>query len=263
MQAPTAGALGRSLTVDLNCDLGESFGTWTLGQDAEVMASITSANIACGYHAGDPDVMRRTVRLAREAGVAVGAHPGLPDLAGFGRRDMRVRPDEVTGMVLYQLGALAAIARAEGVDLRHVKPHGALYNMAARDRALAAAIAEAVRVFDSALVLFGLAGSALVAAGEATGLRVASEVFADRSYQRDGSLAPRGTPGAIIDDASMVAARAVEMARDGCVTASTGERVILRADTICVHGDTPGAAALACRLRAALEAAGIAVKAFR
>jgi UPF0271 protein len=253
----------RSPAVDLNCDLGESFGTWTLGQDAEVMASITSANIACGYHAGDPDVMRRTVRLAREAGVAVGAHPGLPDLAGFGRRDMGVRPDEVTGMVLYQLGALAAIARAEGVDLRHVKPHGALYNMAARDRALAAAIAEAVRAFDPALVLFGLAGSALVTAGEATGLRVASEVFADRSYQRDGSLSPRGTPGAIIDDSSVVAARAVDMVRDGCVTASTGERVVLRADTICVHGDTPGAAALARRLRAALEAAGIAVKAFR
>jgi 5-oxoprolinase (ATP-hydrolysing) subunit A len=263
MPRRAAGGQPQPQSVDLNCDLGESFGAWTLGHDAEVMASITSANIACGYHAGDPGVMRRTVRLARDAGVAIGAHPGLPDLAGFGRRDMHVSADEVTGMVLYQVGALAAIARAEGVTLQHVKPHGALYNVAARDRVLAEAIADAVRVFDPSLVLFGLAGSALVAAGEALGLRVAAEVFADRAYRADGSLVPRGTPGAVIADPAQVAARAVEMVRYGRVTATTGERVTLRADTICVHGDTPDAPALAGSLRAALAGAGIAVKAFR
>jgi 5-oxoprolinase (ATP-hydrolysing) subunit A len=252
-----------SARVDLNADLGESFGAWTLGDDAAVMGSITSANVACGYHAGDPEVMRRTVRMARDAGVAVGAHPGLPDLVGFGRREMRVTPREAAGLVLYQVGALAAIARAEGLVLQHVKPHGALYNMAARDRALADAIAGAVRTFDRGLILFALAGSALVAAGEAAGLRVASEVFADRAYEPDGSLAPRGSVGAVIPDADRVIDRAIEMARDGRVTATTGSSITVRADTICVHGDTPGAAALARRLRAALEDAGVEVRALR
>lgn len=251
------------LSVDLNCDLGESFGVWTLGEDAALMASITSANVACGFHAGDPGVMRRTVRLARDAGVAVGAHPGLPDLQGFGRREMRVTPDEALGMVLYQIGALAAIARTEGVALRHVKPHGALYNMAARDRRLADAVARAVRSFDPALLLFGLAGSELITAGEHVGLRVAAEVFADRGYQPDGSLAPRHTPGAVITDPSEVSRRAVAMVRDGIVTSISGDPVALRADTICVHGDTPGGAAMARGLRGALQEAGIAVRAFR
>jgi UPF0271 protein len=248
--------------IDLNCDMGESFGAWTMGDDAELMRTVTSANIACGAHAGDPAVMRRTVRLAREHGVAVGAHPGLPDLAGFGRREMRVSPDEVEGLVLYQLGALSAIARAEGVALAHVKPHGALYNMAARDGALADAIARAVHAFDPALVLFGLAGSLMLPAGEAAGLRVASEVFADRAYERDGSLASRRVTGAVIHDPDAVAARAVQMVREGRIVATNGQWIAVKADTICVHGDTPGAAGLARRVRSALEDAGVGVTAF-
>jgi UPF0271 protein len=239
--------------------MGESFGAYSLGSDAEVMSTITSANIACGYHAGDPAVMRATVRLARSHGVAVGAHPGLPDLVGFGRREMQISPDEVGGMVLYQLGALEAVARAEGVRLQHVKPHGALYNMAARDVSLADAIARAVRAFDPSLILFGLAGSPMLASGEAAGLRVASEVFADRAYQRDGSLASRQIAGSVIHDADAVAARAVRMVRDGNVVATSGEVISLRADTICIHGDTPGAAALARTVRRALEEAGVVV----
>lgn len=249
--------------VDLNCDMGESFGAWTMGDDRAMMRAITSANVACGAHAGDPEVMRRTVRLAREHGVSVGAHPSLPDLAGFGRREMRVTPDEVEGLVLYQVGALAAIARAEGVALAHVKPHGALYNMAVRDGTIADAIARAVHAFDPSLVLFGLAGSLMLSAGEAAGLRVASEVFADRGYERDGALASRLKPGSVIQDPERVSARAVEMVRDGRVAALSGESIAVQADTICVHGDTPGAPNLARRIRAALEAAGIEVRAVR
>lgn len=247
--------------VDLNCDMGESFGAWKMGDDEKMMRTITSANIACGAHAGDPVVMRHTVRLAREHNVGVGAHPSLPDLAGFGRREMKLEPHEVEGLVLYQLGALWAIARAEGVALRHVKPHGALYNIAARDGTIADAIARAVHAFDPSLVLFGLAGSLMLPAGEAEGLRVASEVFADRAYEHDGSLASRRKPGSVIHDPSEVAARAVQMVRDGCVVAISGESIAVRADTICVHGDTPGAPDLARRIRAALEAAGIDVRA--
>ena len=178
------------MRVDLNADLGESFGVYTVGADAELMSSITSANVACGFHAGDPAVMRRTVRMAREAGVAVGAHPGFQDLAGFGRREMRVAAQEVEDMVLYQVGALDALARSEGLKLQHVKAHGALYNMAVRDRALADAIARAVRAFDPSLILLGLPGSELLRAGEACGLTIAAEGFADRSYEPDGSLTP-------------------------------------------------------------------------
>jgi UPF0271 protein len=262
MMANAQSDAGR-VTVDLNCDMGESFGAWSIGDDRQLMPIVTSANVACGYHAGDPEVMRRTVRLAREHGVSVGAHPGFPDLVGFGRRDMKLAPEEVETAVLYQVGALAAIARAEGVALTHVKPHGALYNMAARDGTLADAIARAVRAFDPGLWLFGLAGSLLVAAGEASGLRVASEVFADRAYERDASLTSRQIPGAVVTAPGDVAARAVAMVRDGHVIARTGERVAVRADTICVHGDTPRAAALARTIRDALESAGIAVRAER
>ncbi len=240
--------------------MGESYGIYSLGHDAEVMAVITSANVACGFHAGDPAVMRETVRLAREHGVAVGAHPGLPDLAGFGRREMQVTPDEVEGLVLYQIGALAAIASAEGVRLQHVKPHGALYNMAARDGAIADAIARAIRALDPALILFGLAGSLMLPAGEAAGLAVASEVFADRAYEPDGTLASRRKPGSVIHDPARVAERAVQMVRDGRIEALNGASVHVRADTICVHGDTPGAAALARDIRAALEKAGVNVR---
>jgi len=247
------------LRIDLNSDVGESFGAWRLGADAPVIRSITSANVACGYHAGDPGVMRATVRLAREAGVSVGAHPGYPDLGGFGRREMKVTPRDVEDMVLYQVGALAAIAASEGVKLAHVKAHGALYNQAARDRALAEAIARAVRAFDPALVLFGLPGSELLSAGEAAGLRVAAEGFADRAYDADGSLAPRSDPGAVIHDPSEVVRRSLRMVRDGQVTARDGSEVRFRVDTLCTHGDTPGAQNLTRLLREGLEREGVAV----
>jgi UPF0271 protein len=245
--------------VDLNADLGESFGRWTLGNDAEVMKSITSANVACGYHAGDPGVMRDTVRLARQAGVAIGAHPGFPDLAGFGRRNMAASAREVEDFVLYQIGALAAIAAAEGVRLRHVKAHGALYNMASRDRTLSDAIARAVASFDPALILFGLPGSELLRAAADAGLRVAAEGFADRAYEPDGSLTPRTRPGAVIHDLAEVIGRAVRLARDGVVRATNGADVPMRVDTICTHGDTPGSHELTRQLRAGLEAAGVVV----
>jgi UPF0271 protein len=249
------------MEVDLNADLGESFGAWTLGNDADLLQSVTSANLACGFHAGDPSVMRRTVRLAREAGVAVGAHPALPDLVGFGRRAMAVSPSEVEDLVLYQVGALAAIAAAEGVRLRHVKPHGALYNMAVGDGSLAAAIAGAVAAVDRTLILFALPGSELHRAGAAAGLSVAREGFADRSYEPDGSLTPRSRPGSVIHDASAVVGRAVRMVKDGLVRAANGTDIPMRIDTICTHGDTPGAHELVRRLRAGLDAAGITVRA--
>ena len=186
--------------VDLNCDVGESFGAWPMGADADVIPSVTSVNIACGYHAGDPGVMRRTVRFAQAAAASIGAHPGLPDLAGFGRREMAVSARELEDMILYQIGALAAIARAEGAVVAHVKAHGALYNMAARDRALAGAIAKAVASFDRALVFYALAGSPMLDVGREAGLTAAAEGFADRSYEADGSLTPRARPGAVITD---------------------------------------------------------------
>lgn len=248
-------------SIDLNCDLGESFGRWSLGHDAEVMRSITSANIACGYHAGDPGIMRETVRLARDHGVAIGAHPGFPDLVGFGRRNMSASPREIEDFVLYQIGALAAIAAAEGVKLQHVKAHGALYNMAIRDRALSDAIARAVAAFDKSLILFGLPRSELLRAGQAVGLPVAAEGFADRSYEPDGSLTPRDQQGAVIHDPGAVVRRAVRMARDEVVTASNGEDIPMYVKTICTHGDTPGSHELTRLLREGLEREGIKVQA--
>lgn len=245
--------------IDLNCDMGESFGAWSMGHDAEVLGSVTSANIACGFHAGDPEVMRRTVRLARDRGVAVGAHPGLPDLVGFGRREMKVSPRELEDMMLYQIGALAAIAAAEGVRLQHVKAHGALYNMTSRDAELSSAIARAVAAFDKGLILLGLPGSELIRAGEQAGLRTAAEGFADRAYEPDGSLASRKKPGSVIHDPETVVARAVRMVREGGVVATDRSWVPLKVETICTHGDTPGAHELVRRLRAALESQGIAV----
>ena len=247
--------------VDLNCDMGESFGAWRMGADDEVMPSITSANVACGFHGGDPSVMRATVRLAKAAGVAVGAHPGFPDLVGFGRREMRLSPGEVEDGVLYQVGALAAVAHAEGLRLQHVKAHGALYNMAVRDTALADAIARATAAFDRSLVLFALPASPLFEAGRAAGLRVAAEGFADRSYESDGTLTPRSIPGAVIHDPAAVVARARRMVTDGVVLTREGREVALRVETLCVHGDTPGAADLTRRLRAALSEAGVDVRA--
>ena len=228
-----------------------------MGNDEVIMPSITSANIACGFHAGDPSVARQTVRFALASGVALGAHPGFLDILGFGRREIHLELQEVEDLVLYQISALAGIASAEGGKLQHVKPHGALYNMAAKDRALADVIAHAVAAIDETLILFGLSGSCLLEAGQAQGLRVASEVFADRAYTVDGSLVSRGEAGAVIHDPAIVVERGLQMVRDWEVTAVTGERVSVQADTICVHGDTPGAAELAARLRAGLEAAGV------
>lgn len=252
--------MAEAVRIDLNSDLGESFGRWTLGDDGDLIKSITSANVACGYHAGDPAVMRATVRMARAAGVAVGAHPGLPDLAGFGRRDMAVAPREVEDLVLYQIGALAAIAAAEGARLQHVKAHGALYNMAVRDAAIAAAISRAVASFDASLILLGLPGSELLRAGEAAGLRVAAEGFADRAYEPDGSLTPRARPGAVISDPGEVVSRAVRMAREGVVKAIDGVDLPMRVETICTHGDTPGSNDLTRQIRAALDQSGISVR---
>lgn len=247
------------MRIDINCDMGESFGRWQLGADAAVMPHISSANIACGGHAGDTAVMRSTLALAAQYGVACGAHPGFADLAGFGRREIPVAPSEAGDLVLYQLGALDAIARSQGVTLAHVKAHGALYNMAARDRRLTDAIAAAVASFDRSLVFFGLAGSCMLDAGKAAGLTVAAEGFADRSYEPDGSLTPRSAAGSVIHDVDAVVERAVRMAREGRVKTRTGDEIALHVDTICVHGDTPGAADLAKALRAGLENAGIVV----
>jgi UPF0271 protein len=247
--------------IDLNCDLGESFGAWTMGNDDEVMRSITSANIACGFHAGDPAVMRRTLRLARAHDVAVGAHPGFPDLVGFGRRDLAASPQETEDLVLYQLAALGGMAAAEGGRLQHVKAHGALYNMAARDARLARAIAGAVAQYDATLILFGLPGSALLDAGRRAGLRVAAEAFADRAYARDGSLVSRRQAGAVVTDPEEVVARAVRMVRDRVVRTIDGVDIPIDAQTLCVHGDTQGAALLTARIRQALSKAGVEVRA--
>jgi len=248
------------ISVDLNCDMGEGFGAYSIGDDEGVLRYVSSANVACGFHAGDPSVMERTVALAAAAGVSVGAHPGFPDLAGFGRRELAASADEVRAMVLYQVGALGAFAAARGVALTHVKPHGALYNMAARRTDLAVAIAEAVAAYDPSLVLVGLYGSELVKAGNAAGLRCAGEAFADRAYRADGSLVPRSQPGAVIDDPAACAARAVRMVSDGSVTAIGGERVELRPDTICLHGDGDGALELAAALSKALREAGVDIR---
>ena len=232
-----------------------------MGNDAGLMKSITSANVAAGFHAGDPSVLRATVRLAKASGVAIGAHPGFPDLVGFGRRELNVTPREAEDFILYQIAAVAGIAAAEGGRLQHVKPHGALYNMAAHDRELAGAIARAVAALDSSLILFGPPGSEILTAGLAAGLRVAAEVFADRAYEADGSLASRRKPGSVIHDANVVVARAVRMVKYREVVAVDGTVVPLEADTICVHGDTPGSDALAAHLRAGLEASGVIVQA--
>ncbi|HEX7281854.1 MAG TPA: 5-oxoprolinase subunit PxpA [Vicinamibacterales bacterium] len=249
------------MRIDLNSDLGESFGPWPMGQDAGLMESITSANIACGFHAGDPGVMRQTLALAKDRGVAVGAHPGFPDLVGFGRREIKASPVEVEDFVLYQVSALAGMAAAQGLRLQHVKAHGALYNMACKDRSLADAIARATAAVDRSLILFGLPNSELLRAGLAAGLRVAAEVFADRAYERDGSLVSRSKPGSVIHDRQAVVERAVRMVKQQDVVTSDGATIALQADTICLHGDTPGAAELARLVRRGMETAGIQVAA--
>lgn len=251
------------MRIDLNCDCGESYGRWQLGDDAAVLEHVTSANIACGAHAGDPAVMLRTLQLARARDVAVGAHPGFPDLAGFGRRVLPMEPEELFASVVAQIGALAALARATGLELTHVKPHGALYNHAARTPAVAQLLARAVAAVSRDLIFVGLAGSAMLEAAADSGLQTAREAFADRAYTSDGALVGRDRPGALIEDPAAALAQALSIVISGTVTTPEGVLVPLHADTICVHGDTPGAAGRAAQLRAGLRAAGVDVVALR
>lgn len=247
--------------VDLNCDLGESFGTYSKGRDEEILPLITSANIACGFHAGDPSVMRKTVRLALDHGVKIGAHPGLPDLIGFGRRNMDISPQEAYDLVLYQIGALNAFVKAEGAVLQHVKPHGALYNMAAKNKDLAKAIAKAVHKINPELILFGLFGSELIAAGKKIGLQTANEVFSDRTYQQDGTLTPRKEQNALIHDDEQAISQVTRMVKEGKVKSLQGADIKVQADTICIHGDGPKALTFAQLIRDSFAESDISIKA--
>ena len=245
--------------VDLNSDLGESYGAYTIGMDEAVIAHISSANVACGYHAGDPLVIAKTVGLCKSTGTALGAHPGYPDLVGFGRRNLAASPAEVKAMVTYQIGALDAFCKAAGVKLQHVKPHGAMYNMAAKDEALAKAICEAIYEYDPQLILMGLANSQMITQAKAMGLPAAAEVFADRAYEEDGTLVARSKPGSMIEDEDEAVARVVRMIKEGKVTAITGKDIDITADSVCVHGDGPKALAFVEKLRATFAAEGISI----
>lgn len=249
-----------SLTIDLNCDMGESFGPWKMGQDAAILPFVSSANIACGYHAGDATVMRQTVALAIQQGVKLGAHPGLPDLVGFGRRNMHISPENAYDIVVVQIGALAAVAASQGARLHHVKAHGALYNMAAVDPALAKAIAQAVYDVDKSLVLFALAGSTMVQIAQACGLKTMEEVFGDRTYQANGTLTPRKQPNAMIEDVNTSIKQVLQMIEHGTVTAVDGSTFALNAQTLCIHGDQPNALVFAQALRQAITQAGITIQ---
>jgi len=249
--------------IDLNADLGEGFGAYTIGADARLIPCISSANIACGWHAGDPTVMERTVMLAKENGTAVGAHPGFPDLLGFGRRNMTISPDEARCYVKYQIGALLAFAKGEGVPLQHVKPHGALYNMAYRDGTLAQAVCEGIAQVDRELIVLAPSGSCLLKAAEQLGLPTAGEVFADRAYNDDGALVPRGMPGAMIRDPEQAVQRVVQMAEQGTVESINGRQIPVAAQSVCIHGDSPGALDLAQKIRSALQEHGIRIAALR
>ncbi len=246
-----------SSRIDLNADVGESLGPWRMGADEELIPLVTSVNVACGAHAGDPLGIRHTIDLAVAAGVSVGAHPGYPDLLGFGRRELDLPLDELVASVVFQVGAVAALAHAAGTELVHVKPHGALYNRAARDPAVAGAIADAVRAVSADLVLVGLAGSASLEAGRRVGLRVAAEGFADRAYEPDGTLRRRDLAGAVHEDPAVAAAHAVSIATEHRVVATDGRPITIDADTVCIHGDTPGAPAIARAVREALQQAGV------
>ena len=247
-------------TIDINSDLGEFSDAAHLDSDRKVLQFVTSANIACGFHASDPLTMTKSVRMAKEAGAAVGAHPGFPDRENFGRRAMDLSPEEVRAIVLYQVGALDAVCRAEGAALTHVKPHGALYNMAAKDEKLALAIADAIASYDKELIFVGLSGSLMEEASRQKDLRFAAEVFADRAYEDDGTLVSRGKPGAMIEDETLAVRRMVRLIREGVIESVNGKDIPLQADTVCVHGDSPKAVAFASKLREALEADGIAVR---
>jgi UPF0271 protein len=247
------------MRVDLNADAGESFGAFTMGDDAALMASVTSTSLAAGFHAGDPSVLRRSLVLAKGNRVAVGAHPGLPDLNGFGRRELHVTPDEAEDLVLYQVAAVAGVAAAEGIRLQHVKPHGALYSMAMRSPHIARAIVKAVLAFNPSLILFAPPRSELFVIGESSGLRVAAEVFADRTYENDGSLTPRSTAGALVTDANVALERVLHMLETHTVVTRNGAALDMRVDTVCIHSDTPGAGKIAFALRKGLEARGVTV----
>lgn len=246
--------------VDLNSDIGESFGRYNLGLDHEVLKYITSANIACGFHAGDPNVMDETIKLAKENNVHIGAHPGYLDLIGFGRRNMDISPKEVRNYVVYQLGALIAMARAHNIEVRHVKPHGAMYNMAAKDEKLAYAIAKGIYEVDRKIILMGLAGSILIKMGEEVGLRVCNEVFADRAYNRDATLVSRNLKGAVIHDTDKAIKRVIRMIKESKVQSIDGKDILIKAQSICVHGDNPKALDFVCKIRNKLEEEAIIIK---
>ncbi|MEH7013122.1 5-oxoprolinase subunit PxpA [Neobacillus niacini] len=246
--------------IDLNCDLGESYGLYKIGNDNEILKHISSANIACGYHAGDHNVMMETIQMAKKYHVNIGAHPGLPDLMGFGRREMNVSPKEIYHLTLYQIGALSAMAQAQGVKLAHVKPHGALYNMASKLRPIADAIAQAVADYDSSLVLFGLSGSELIQAGKGKGLLTTQEVFADRTYQPDGTLTSRNESNSMIHDMKFSAQRIIRMVKEGKVTATDGTEIAITADTVCIHGDEPAALDFIKELKHALTEENIVIR---
>lgn len=244
-------------TIDLNCDMGESYGHWRMGEDAAIMPLVTSANIAAGFHGGDPATIRQTVRIALEHGVAIGAHPSLPDLVGFGRRAMKITPQEAYDLVLYQAGAVEAFARAAGARLHHVKCHGALYNMAVNDDALSEAIVRAVKDLGAGTLLYALSGSRMMALAAKHGVRAIAEVFADRGYEDDGTLAPRDAPGGMIEEAAKSVAQALVMVEEGAVVSRHGSRVAVSADTMCLHGDQPGAVVFAKALRQAFAERGL------
>jgi len=246
--------------VDLNRDMGESFGAYKMGNDEEILDFVTSANIACGFHAGDPSTMRKTVKLALEKGVGIGAHPGFQDLTGFGRRNILVSPQEAYELVVYQIGALYGFVKSEGGVMQHVKPHGALFNMAATDAALSEAIAEAVYAVNPELVLFGLSGSEIVKAGEKIGLRTANEVFSDRTYQADGTLTSRKESNALITNTDTAIGQVVRMVKDGMVTSTDGKEVTIQADTVCIHGDGVHALDFAKRISQTLKTSNIDIR---
>ena len=248
--------------IDLNSDVGESFGRWSLGDDAAMMASVSSANVACGFHAGDPSVIRSTCETAAKAGVVVGAHVGYRDLAGFGRRYMDVDPRELVDDVVYQIGALQALAATAGTRVSYVKPHGGLYNAIVRNTEQARAVVDAVKSVDPGLPILGLPGSEVLRLAEAAGLRAVSEAFADRAYNPDGTLTSRSQPGSVLEDPEAVAARVLQMTTREAISAIDGSDLLISAESVCVHGDSPGAVAMAVAVKRALDAAGISIKAF-
>jgi UPF0271 protein len=252
---------GHPVTIDLNSDVGESFGPWRVGADDDLFPLISSANVACGFHGGDPRVMERTVAALSARGVAIGAHPGFPDLVGFGRREMHLSPDEIRTDVMYQIGALTAFCNAVGVPLHHVKPHGAMYNMAAKDREMADAIVRAVVNAAPTAMIYAQAGTELARAAEDLGIRVAYEVFADRAYLSSGLLVPRSQSGAVIHDPEQVAARIINITQGEPIPTIDGDPIVVRADTVCIHSDTPDAVEIARAVRGALDGAGITVRA--